>query len=123
VNHQTGLVTVTPPAGYVGPMEILVGVQALNGSDRSDPWDTQVVNINVVGGQLELEMLPESDSNIVGDHVTNITEMTFRISNTSAGAMVQILYAGAVIGQGRRQEPASTSPPTTWRRWATGRTR
>lgn len=102
VNNETGLVTVTPPAGYVGPMEILVGVQALNGSDRSDPWDTQVVKINVVSQQteLELELLPESDSNIVGDNVTNITEMTFRISNTSVGGQVQILYNGAVIGQG-----------------------
>lgn len=102
VDNETGLVTVTPPAGYVGPMQVLVGVQAWDGSDRSDPWDTQVVNINVVGEQLqlELELLPESDSNIVGDNVTNITEMTFRINNTAPGGQVQILYNGAVIGQG-----------------------
>ncbi|TVS12881.1 MAG: tandem-95 repeat protein [Planctomycetaceae bacterium] len=102
VNSETGLVTVTPPAGYIGPMEILVGVQALTGSDRSDPWDTQIVNINVVGEQLELalELLPESDSNIVGDNVTNITELTFRVSNTIVGGQVQILYDNAVIGQG-----------------------
>lgn len=104
VNNETGLVTVTPPAGYLGPMEILVGVQALNGSDRSDPWDTQIVNINVLADQeqleLVLELLPESDSNIVGDNVTNITEMTFRVSNTIVGGQVQILYDNAVIGQG-----------------------
>ena len=100
VNNETGLVTVTPPAGYVGPLEILVGVQAVDGSDTADPWDTQVVKVNVVGGELELELLPDSDSNIVGDHVTNVTEMTFRISNTSAGALVQLLHDEAVIGQG-----------------------
>jgi large repetitive protein len=104
VDNETGLVTVTPPAGHVGPMEVLVGVQALNGSDRSDPWDTQVVNINVLSDQEELELvlelLPESDSNIVGDQVTNVTEMIFRVSNTIDGGQVQILYDGAVIGQG-----------------------
>jgi cyclophilin family peptidyl-prolyl cis-trans isomerase len=107
VDQSTRLVTVTPPDGYVGPLDILVGVRPLlgsdtgeQGSDTMDPWDTQVVRVNVVGGELELELLPDSDSNIVGDRVTNVTEMTFRISNTSAGGLVQILHDGTVIGQG-----------------------
>jgi large repetitive protein len=100
VNNTTGLVTVTPPAGYVGPLEVLVGVRALNGSDTSDVWDSQIVKINVLAGELTLDLLAQSDSNIDNDNVTNVTNMTFRVGNTSVGALVQILHNGSVIGQG-----------------------
>jgi cyclophilin family peptidyl-prolyl cis-trans isomerase len=47
INNNTGLLTFTPPAGFKGTLEILVGVRAANGSDTQDPWDTQLIQINV----------------------------------------------------------------------------
>jgi len=100
VNNTTGLVTVTPPAGYVGPLEVLVGVRALNGSGTTDTWDSQIVKVNVLAGDLTLDLLATSDSNIDNDNVTNVTNMTFRVGNTTSGALVQIRHNGSVIGQG-----------------------
>ncbi len=47
VNDQTGLVTVTPPSGFTGTMEILVRVRPETSSNTSDTYDTQVVLIEV----------------------------------------------------------------------------
>ena len=100
VDHDTGLVVVTPPAGYVGELELLVGVRGLEG----DAWDTQLVQITVEGEAVDLpepvvELAAESDSNIVGDNVTNISPMTFVVSNVVDGATVQLFTNGDVIGQ------------------------
>jgi len=49
VNNETGLVTITPPQGFAGDLEVLVGVRALNGSDTADAWDRQLVTVTVAG--------------------------------------------------------------------------
>jgi cyclophilin family peptidyl-prolyl cis-trans isomerase len=105
VNNETGVVTVTPPTGFEGEMEVLMGVRALNGSDTSDTFDQQRVTITVEGEATPLEkptldLLAESDSNIDTDNVTNVTNMTFRVANVADGAVVQILSGSTVIGQG-----------------------
>ena len=106
VNHETGLVTVTPEAGFVGTTEIIVAVRALHGADTADEWDRQAVPLTVLAGAPEqpatpvLELREDSDSNIPGDYVTNVTNLQFRVSNVAAGATVQISYGETVIGQG-----------------------
>lgn len=42
-----GLVTVTPPAGFSGTMNVLVSVAPQNGSDTQDGLDSQLVSIQV----------------------------------------------------------------------------
>jgi cyclophilin family peptidyl-prolyl cis-trans isomerase len=105
VNHETGLVTVTPPTGFEGQMQVLVGVRPLNGSDTSDTFDQQLVTITVEGegetlDKPVLDLLAASDSNVDTDNVTNVTNMTFRVTNVVNGAVVQILSGETVIGQG-----------------------
>ncbi len=51
VNHDTGVVTVTPPVDYIGDLELRVGVKAAEGSDTFDLWDTQTVKVTVHPGQ------------------------------------------------------------------------
>ena len=99
VSNETGLVTVTPPNNFVGQMEVLVGVAALNGSDTADTFDQQVVTIEVIGPPT-LDLLPGSDSNVDNDDVTNVSSMTFEVSEVVAGAQVDVLLGDTVIGQG-----------------------
>ena len=47
VNDQTGLVSVIPPSGFTGTMEILVRIKPETTSNTSDTYDTQVVLIEV----------------------------------------------------------------------------
>lgn len=100
VNHETGLVTVTPNAGFSGQTAVTVAVRAANGSNTSDTWDSQSVPLTVLPGKPTLDLLDASDSNIATDNVTNITNLQFRVSNVTTGATVQILRGNTVIGQG-----------------------
>ncbi len=47
VDHNTGLVTFTPPANFTGKLEFLVGVRAVTQSSTQDGWDIQLVIVNV----------------------------------------------------------------------------
>jgi cyclophilin family peptidyl-prolyl cis-trans isomerase len=100
VNHDTGLVTVTPNTGFVGTTEVIVAVRAAAGSNTSDTWDRQAVPLTVLPGTPVLDLLAASDSNIATDNVTNVTNLQFRVSNVSTGGTVQILRGETVIGQG-----------------------
>ena len=42
-----GILTVTPPSGFTGTMEVLVSVSPATSSDTTDPADSQLVRINV----------------------------------------------------------------------------
>jgi len=99
INNDTGLVTVTPPDGFAGELEVLVGVRALNGSDTADTWDQQLVTIEVLG-VLSLDLLPASDSNIPDDNITNLPQVVVRVSNAAPGAVVEILDGDTIVGQG-----------------------
>ena len=48
IDNDTGLVTVTPPAGYFGEMEIMLGVRPVTSSDTADVYDSQIVSISVL---------------------------------------------------------------------------
>jgi len=85
VNHDTGLVTVTPNTGFVGTTEVIVAVRAAAGSNTSDTWDRQAVPLTVLPGTPVLDLLAASDSNIATDNVTNVTNLQFRVSNVSTG--------------------------------------
>ena len=100
VNNDTGLVTVTPNAGFFGTTEVIVAVRAVNGSNTGDTWDRQSVPLTVLPGAPTLDLLDAGDSNIPTDNVTNITNLPFRVSNVVTGATVQILRGETVIGQG-----------------------
>ncbi len=100
VNHDTGLVTVTPNSGFSGQTTVRVAVRAANGSNTSDTWDAQSVPLTVLPGKPTLDLLDASDSNLPTDNVTNVTNLQFRVSNVTTGATVQILRGNTVIGQG-----------------------
>ncbi len=100
VNHDTGLVTVTPNSGFSGQTTVRVAVRAANGSNTSDTWDSQSVPLTVLPSKPTLDLLDASDSNIPTDNVTNVTNLQFRVSNVTTGATVQILRGNTVIGQG-----------------------
>jgi cyclophilin family peptidyl-prolyl cis-trans isomerase len=48
VNHDTGLVTITPPAGFNGRFQLQVGVRGATQATTADQFDTQLIEV-VVG--------------------------------------------------------------------------
>lgn len=101
---SNGLVTVTPPTNFIGTFD--VQVSAVKGDAVANEQfvrsidDQQTVTVTVAPARPTLDLLEGSDSNVPTDNITNVTNMTFRVSNVVDGATVQILNNGSVIASG-----------------------
>lgn len=105
INPNTGLLSVTPPANYTGPMEILVSVTNATGTTTTqDKFDSQVLRFNVVAsGNLQaptsISLNPDTDTGLSNtDRVTNSTATTFAVTGTVAGATVNLRVGSTVVG-------------------------
>lgn len=120
VNPTTGLVTVTPSAGFVGAAVVTVGVRPAAGVSGalSDQSDMQRVTFNFVNPQqavaapTSVDLAAGSDSGASNsDNITRSGSLTFNVSGVQNGAEV-IIYAGDVeIGRGTAQ--GTTASVTT----------
>lgn len=101
VNNDTGLVTITPPSGFVGSFEVLVGVRAAAGSNTSDAFDTQRVTVEVAPVAPALPDLADaSDSGVSNtDNITNTASHTFTIGGVTSGAVVKLYRGSTLLGQ------------------------
>ncbi len=112
VNPTTGLVTVTPSAGFVGPAVVTVGVRPAAGvaGTISGQSDTQRLTFNfanpqqTVAAPTSVDLAATSDSGTSNsDNITRSGTLTFNVAGVQSGAEV-ILYAGTVeIGRGTAQ--------------------
>ena len=108
VNSTTGLVTVTPAAGFTGQIVANVGVSGAAISASATPDDNQRVVFNVgaanaVATPSAVDLQTGSDtgsSNI--DNITNAGSLTFRVSGVTVGATVELVNTatGSVVGTG-----------------------
>ena len=104
IDADTGLLTVTPDSGFVGDVDVLVGVQR-RVSDGSGDFDSQRITINFESSAVPsgLDLLASSDSGASdSDNITNAGSLTFSVDGVTDGATVEIINVdgGAVIGTG-----------------------
>jgi hypothetical protein len=101
VNSQSGAVTVSPPAGYVGTMDVLLRVKAAGTTDTADTYDSQLVSIGVApAAPGAVDLVPASDSGYLNtDNLTNLTDLTFEVTGVTSGAQVRLYRGSAMIGQ------------------------
>lgn len=94
VNASTGLVTVTPPAGFVGSFQVLVGVKQSTNANANDQYDTQLVTVNVrpLAPTLVLDAASDSGSS-QSDGKTNAENLKFNIGGVTNAAIIN-LYRG-----------------------------
>ena len=99
-----GLVTVTPPADFVGTLPVTVQVEAVDVSPfPAGSFDEQLVNIRIApDGPSSVDLLAVTDSGVSDtDNITNLTELQFEVDGVETGATVKILLDGDVeIGEG-----------------------
>ncbi len=111
VNAATGLVTVTPNAGFVGTVNVNVGVRPGTGvvGNASGDSDNQVVAFRFEGEQTSattptgVDLIATSDSGTSNtDNITNAGTLTFTVSGVTSGATVELVRTstGVVIGTG-----------------------
>jgi cyclophilin family peptidyl-prolyl cis-trans isomerase len=100
VNNATGLVTVTPPFGFIGSFNVQVGVRGLTQTNTNDQFDTQLIHV-VVGPGVHVDLLPESDTGSSStDNITNAGTLQFRVSGVTDGALVKLFDGTALLAQG-----------------------
>jgi large repetitive protein len=100
VNRDTGAVTVTPPVGFVGKLEMLVGVRGATAADTVDQFDTQRVQIEVAPtAPTALDLLAESDTGESdSDNITSQPNAIIRVDGTVANATVQVFAGTTLVG-------------------------
>ncbi len=100
VNSSTGVATLIPPVGFTGELRFLATVRQSTAPTTSSPDDNQVVRVVVSQSVATgIDLLPESDSGASStDNITNAQTLTFAVSGTTPGAIVEILTGGNVVG-------------------------
>jgi len=101
VNSQTGAVTVTPPTGYIGTMQLLVRVKASGATDTADTYDSQLVTIEVApAAPSGVDLASASDSGFSNtDNLTNLNSLTFDVLGVTSGATVRLYQGSTLLGQ------------------------
>ncbi|MHB0957288.1 MAG: Ig-like domain-containing protein [Pirellulaceae bacterium] len=101
VNSATGEVIVTPPANYIGTMQLLVRVKPVTASDTSDLYDTQIVSIAVgPAAPLAVDLVAASDSGYLNtDNITKTNELTFEVTGVTSGVQVRLYRGVTLLGQ------------------------
>jgi len=115
VNATTGLVTVTPSAGFVGTANVLVGVRPAAGvvGALAGQSDTQLVPFVFTAtatatAPTSVDLAASSDTGISDDNITRSGSLTFNVAGVQTGAEV-ILFAGSIeIGRGISQGTTAT---------------
>jgi cyclophilin family peptidyl-prolyl cis-trans isomerase len=112
-NATTGVVTVTPPVGFVGSFQFLASVNQTPSANANDQNDTQLVTVNVAAAGpsaptgVDLSSGSDSGSNN-SDNVTNAGTLTFVVSGTTSGATVTLRAGSNVIGTGTATGSSTT---------------
>jgi cyclophilin family peptidyl-prolyl cis-trans isomerase len=90
IDQATGRVTLTPPPGFTGAIDVKVGVR-----DASGTFDTQVFTLTVTGS---FDLIPGSDTGALNDdNITGSASPTFTVL-APAGQTVTVTVNGATVG-------------------------
>jgi len=106
VNNNTGLVTVTPPAGFVGTFQVEVSAVAASQQgvfdDKQQITDVQKVTVNVgPAAPSSVDLVAESDTGISStDNITKSSSLSFLVSGVTSGATVKLYAGDTVVAQG-----------------------
>lgn len=101
-DHATGLVTITPPAGFVGDFQVQVSAKALAQQNTPDSGqsitDVQKVTVHVgPSAPTGLDLTATSDTGVSPtDNITKATSLDFQVTGVTSGAIVR-LYEGTTV--------------------------
>lgn len=101
INSATGLVTITPNAGFVGTFQVTLGVrQNPTISTINDQWDTQTITVTVTPAQPSApDLVDASDTGVSAtDNITKGGSWTFTVGNVTSGATVRLFAGNQLLG-------------------------
>ena len=103
VNNSTGLVTITPPAGFAGTFHVTMGVRGTQTTTTADEFDTQDVLVTVAPAATSRPSIWRRSATAAPATATT-SPMPRRSTSPSAalttGATVKLLKGTTVLAQG-----------------------
>ncbi len=101
--ETTGLVTITPPANFVGSFQFSAGVSQTPNANANDQFDRQLVTVNVAAAGPTAPTSVDLDGSVDSgqsnsDNITNLGTLSFTVGGTVAGATVTLRAGSNVIG-------------------------
>jgi cyclophilin family peptidyl-prolyl cis-trans isomerase len=94
----SGLVTITPPANFIGTFDVVMRVRSAAGSAD---FDQQTVRVSVGPTTTPvLDLATGSDSGTSNtDNITNAGTLTFNVTNVTSGAVIKIYNGNTLLAQ------------------------
>src|SRR5690606_4274735 len=85
VNHETGLVQVTPPNNYVGKLYVWVAVRASNATNDRSNFDEQWVEITVAPqAPAAIDLVSQSDTGVSdSDNITRNKQVQLNVTGVT----------------------------------------
>jgi cyclophilin family peptidyl-prolyl cis-trans isomerase len=100
VDPATGMLTVTPAAGFVGTLQVDVGVGQKTATDTNDKTDTQRITFNFAAAAPTVTLDSSTDTGVSNsDNITNASTLKFVVSGVTANAQVRLYANGQEIAQ------------------------
>lgn len=108
VNPTTGLLTVTPSAGFTGNAIVNVGVQpaagvagALSGQNDNQRVTFNFTSTNTLAAPTSVDLASASDTGTsITDNITRASSLTFTVSGVTAGNEVRLFAGSTEVGRG-----------------------
>lgn len=116
VNATSGVVTVTPPAGFIGNLLVRATVAAASGqpNDTQDKSDIQTFSVAVAPTAptgLDLPDLSDTGASVT-DNVTKLTTPSITVNGVTSGATVKLYEGTTVVGQATATGTTVSITPT-----------
>jgi large repetitive protein len=105
IDHNTNIVTVTPPAGFIGNFQVQVSAKALAQQNTPDSaqsiTDVQKVTVRMVPvAPVGLDLAAASDTGASNtDNITKATSLDFQVSGVTNGAVIRLYDGNNVLAQ------------------------
>jgi VCBS repeat-containing protein len=112
VDHNTGLVTVTPPAGFTGTLHVQMSVRGANTRTTADQTDTETVAINVAAATLNAA----NDTASVAEN-SSATSINVLGNDTGAGLSITSVgtsSAGGTVAIASDSHSVNYTPPANF---------
>ena len=118
VGTTSGLVTVTPPANFVGTAQVNVSVTNAPGTPNgtADKFDSELVNVTVAPlAPTSVSLAAASDTGLSSsDSITNKTNgLQFTVNGVTSGATVKLFDGSTLIGSASASGTSVTITATT----------
>ncbi len=111
IDQATGVVTLTPDAGFSGTVNLLAGVRPQSSSDTKANYDTQAFTLTItpLAAPTDLSLDPASDTGNFNDDGYTLSDTPTLLATADPGVTVNFKINGSIVATGTETSPGHYS--------------